>query len=153
MQSKKSFFYFYAISVIVLILFLPSALTGCLSLSKLEKTTKELAELNRKFSERPTKETSAGVISLLDSLGLGDVENYPGSTYDNALNDNLGEFNTQLIDIPDQYHNVLYTVRVAEGSAEDFINFYDSQLENLGWDKDLQLDSQNEYFTLWQKEG
>jgi hypothetical protein len=153
MQSKKSFFYLCAIAVLVLIFFLLSALTGCLSLSKLEKTTKELEELNRRFREGPIEETSAGVISLLDSLGVGDVENYPGSVYDNELNENLGEFRNQLIDIPGQYHNVLYMVRIAERSAEDVMHFYDSQMETIGWEKDFQLDSEKGYFALWQKEG
>ena len=153
MQSKKAFFYFCATSVIVLILFLLSVLTGCLSLSKLEKATKELEELNRQFREGPVKETSAGVISLLDSLGVGDVGNYPGAAYDNELNDNLGEFKNQLIDIPAQYHNVLYTVRVPKSPAEDVIKFYDSQMETLGWEKDFQLDSEKGFFALWQKEG
>jgi hypothetical protein len=103
-----------------------------------------------KSGETQAKKTSGGVISLLDSLGVGDVSSYPGAVYDKELNDALGEFKNQL-KIPDDYSSVLYTVYAANDSPSNIIEHYNSVLEELKWKKSLDLTSAEGGFMVWEK--
>ena len=103
-----------------------------------------------KSGETQTQKTSSGVISLLDSLGVGDVPSYPGAVYDEELRDALGEFKNQL-KIPDDYSSVLYTVYAANDSPPNIIEHYNSVLEELKWKKSLDLTSAEGGFMVWEK--
>ncbi len=78
MKSKNIYFY---IAVVILALLLVFSVMSC--------------KIGGKKTE-DSKKISSGVISLLDSLGVGDVPGYPGANYDKELNDQLGEFRNQL---------------------------------------------------------
>ena len=103
-----------------------------------------------KSGETQTQKTSSGVISLLDSLGVGDVPSYPGAVYDEELRDALGEFKNQL-KIPDDYSSVMYTVYTANDTTSNVIEHYNSVLEKLKWKKSLDLTSSEGGFMVWEK--
>jgi len=103
-----------------------------------------------KSGETQTQKTSSGVISLLDSLGVGDVPSYPGAVYDEELRDALGEFKNQL-KIPDDYSSVMYTVYTANDTTSNVIEHYNSVLEELKWKKSLDLTSSEGGFMVWEK--
>ncbi len=103
-----------------------------------------------KSGETQTQKTSSGVISLLDSLGVGDVPSYPGAVYDEELRDALGEFKNQL-KIPDDYSSVMYTVYAANDTTSNVIDHYSNVLEELKWKKSLDLTSSEGGFMVWEK--
>jgi len=85
MKGKKPYLYFMAVILTLLLVF------GIMS-----------CKIDGKNPDEETKKTSGGVISLLDSLGVGDVPGYPGADYDKELNDQLGEFRNQF-EIPAEF--------------------------------------------------
>jgi hypothetical protein len=103
-----------------------------------------------KSGETQTQKTSDGVISLLDSLGVGDVPSYPGAVYDNELTTALGEFKNQLR-IPDDYNGVLYSVYAANDSPSNIVKHYNGLLESLQWKKSLDLTDSEGGFMIWEK--
>jgi hypothetical protein len=103
-----------------------------------------------KSCETQEQKTSGGVISLLDSLGVGDVPSYPGADYDEELNDALGEFKNQL-KIPDDYIGVLYAVYSTNDTTSNIIGHYNDVLEKLQWKKSFDLTSAERGFMVWQK--
>ena len=123
MKSKKPYLYFIAVILTLLLVF------GIMS-----------CKIDGKKSEEETKQVSGGVISLLDSLGVGDVSGYPGANYDKELNDQLGEFRNQL-EIPAEFINVLYSVYVTNDTPLEVVSFYNSELKELQWGKSLDLTS------------
>ncbi|MBN1299311.1 MAG: hypothetical protein JW997_06475, partial [Actinobacteria bacterium] len=144
MKCKKILFYFF-ITFLILSMVLPAA--GCLSNEKLYNASQKMKKINEEFSK------TEGVISLLDGLGVGDVPNYPGSTYDYELNMQMGEFKNQLIDIHAEFHNVLYTVYVIKASEEEVINFYNTEMEKLQWEKTAEETSEKGSLNIWCKTG
>ena len=93
---------------------------------------------------------SSGVISLFDSLGVGEVFGYPDAVYDNELNEQLGEFRNQL-EIPDDYINVLFMVYVTKDMPSDVIDYYNAELNELKWIKSIDKTSGDGGFLLWKK--
>ena len=133
MKSKKLYFYFIVVILIVLLVL------GLMSCKVDDNKTVD------------SKKTSSGVISLLDSLGVGDVPGYPGANYDKELNDQLGEFKNQLAEIPAEFVNVLYTVFVTKDTPSEVVSFYNSELQKLQWRKSLDLTSDKGGFMVWEK--
>ena len=129
---KNIEYYFYFISII-LILALVFGLISCSTAVKEEKNKDQY------ILEESKKEVSGGVISLFDSLGVGDVHRYPDATYDNELNEQLGEFKNQLIEIPAEFFNVLYTVYVTKDTVSEVKSYYNLELQRLHWEKSLDL--------------
>jgi hypothetical protein len=107
-------------------------------------------KIDGKKTEENQNQTS-GVISLLDSLGVGDVPGYPGANYDRELNDQLGEFKNQLAEIPAEFVNVLYAVFVTNDTPSEVVSFYNSELQKLQWKKSLDLTSDKGGFMVWKK--
>jgi len=97
-----------------------------------------------------SKKTSGGVISLFDSIGVGDVSLYPGYVYDEELNSQLGEFRSQL-NIPSEFINVLYTVVVTKDTPAEVIEYYNSEMQKLEWERDLSITTGNGGFMSWKK--
>jgi hypothetical protein len=133
MKSKNIYFYIAAVVLALLLVF------GVMSCKINEKKTED------------SKKISSGVISLLDSLGVGDVPGYPGANYDRELNDQLGEFRNQLAEIPAEFVNVLYTVFVTNDTPLEVVSFYNSELQKLQWKKSLDLTSGKSGFMVWKK--
>jgi hypothetical protein len=133
MQSKNTYFY---IAVVILALLFVFSIMSC--------------KIDGKKTE-DSKKISGGVISLLDSLGVGDVPGYPGANYDKELNDQLGEFRNQLAEIPAEFINVLYTVLVTNDTPSEVVSFYNSELQKLQWKKSLDLTSDKGDFMVWKK--
>jgi len=147
MKSKNIFFYFITA---LLVFMLVSSAAGC----KKALDEAETQETQKKqTSDEDSKKVSEGVISLLDSLGVGDVPNYPGSVYDNELNDGLGEYKNQLIEIPAEFFNVLYMVYATGDMVSEVVDFYNLKMQELQWEKSLDLTSGNSSFNVWKKAG
>jgi hypothetical protein len=133
MKSKNIYFYIAAVVLALLLVF------GVMSCKIDGKKTED------------SQKISSGVISLLDSLGVGDVPGYPGASYDRELNDQLGEFRNQLAEIPVEFINVLYTVFVTNDTPSEVVSFYNSELQKLQWKKSLDLTSDKGVFMVWKK--
>ena len=127
--------------IFILTLILILSLASCKNISKKSGETQTQAQ---------TKGAGGGVISLLDSYGVGDVPSYPDAVYDKELNEALGEFKNQL-KIPDEYTNVLYSVFVTDDIPSDVVEHYNSVLEELQWKKSLDLTSSEGGFMVWEK--
>jgi len=127
--------------IFILTLILILSLASCKNISKKSGETQ---------IQTQTKEATGGVISLLDSYGVGDVPSYPDAVYDKELNEALGEFKNQL-KIPDEYTNVLYSVFVTGDTPSDVVEHYNSVLEELRWKKSLDLTSSEGGFMVWEK--
>ncbi|MBM3707635.1 MAG: hypothetical protein FJW69_04730 [Actinobacteria bacterium] len=146
-KSKNIFFYFITV---LLVFMMVCGMAGC----KKALDEAETQETQKKqTSDEDSKKVSEGVISLLDSLGVGDVPNYPGSVYDNELNDGLGEYKDQLIEIPAEFFNVLYMVYATGDTVSEVVDFYNLKMQELQWEKSLDLVSGNSSFNLWKKAG
>jgi hypothetical protein len=127
--------------IFILTLILILSLASCKNISKKSGETQTQAQ---------TKGAGGGVISLLDSYGVGDVPSYPDAVYDKELNEALGEFKNQL-KIPDEYTNVLYSVFVTDDTPSDVVEHYNSVLKELQWKKSLDLTSSEGGFMVWEK--
>jgi hypothetical protein len=79
------------------------------------------------------------------------VHRYPDATYDNELNEQLGEFKNQLIEIPAEFFNVLYMVYVTKDTVSEVNSYYNLELQRLQWEKSLDLTSGNSSFNVWEK--
>lgn len=129
MKNREYYFYFISIILILALVF------GLISCSTAVK-------------EESKKKVSGWVISLFDSLGVGDVHRYPDATYDNELNEQLGEFKNQLIEIPAEFFNVLYMVYVTKDTVSEVNSYYNLELQRLQWEKSLDLTSGNSSFNV-----
>jgi len=142
MDNKNKFLYFV---ILLFLLFIVFVFFSC------ESFKDDIDEnLNIQNTELESKKTSGGVISLLDSLGVGDVSLYPGYVYDRELDKQLGEFRNQL-DIPSEFINVLYIVVVIKDSPAEAISYYNAYMQKLEWKKDLDITSDNGGFMVWKK--
>jgi len=142
MKNKNIFFCFVIMVFLVFFVFV--------SMSCEIVKGKTNGNQNNQNTQEDSKNTSDEVISLLDSLGVGDVSLYPGYEYDKELNEQLGEFRNQL-GIPSEFINVLYSVIVTKDSPADVINYYNSEMKKLEWKKDLDIASDNGDFMVWKK--
>jgi hypothetical protein len=105
----------------------------------------------KKIEGNQNQQKTSQVISLLDSLGVGDVPIYPRAKYDKELNDKLGEFKNQLPEIPAEFTNVLYTVFTTNDTPSEVIDHYNSEMKQLEWNKSLDLTSGEGGFMVWKK--
>jgi hypothetical protein len=139
MKNKNIFSCFIITVFLVFFIFISSS---C-------EISKDRTNENQNTEKTPQK-TSGGVISLLDSIGVGDVSLYPGYVYDKELNTQLGEFRNQL-NIPPEFINVLYTVVVTNDTPAEVIDYYKSEMQKLEWKKDLNITSGKGGFLSWKK--
>jgi len=139
MKNKKLFYYALPVLLLMLIGTFLFLLPGCGNSNK-----------NSYGATRQQDKTSKGVISLLDSYGVGDVESYPGAEYDRALNDMLGEYRNQL-NIPGEFINVLFTVYTTGDKPAEVISFYNSKMEELQWQKYSDETSTEGGCLVWKK--
>ena len=142
LKDKKLYLYFITV---ILTLSLVFSIVSC----KIDGKKPEDNQ-NQQNTNEETKKVSGGVISLLDSLGVGDVPGYPGANYDKELNDQLGEFRNQF-EIPAEFINVLYTVFVTNDTPSEVVSFYNSQLQELHWKKSFDQTSDKGGFMVWKK--
>ena len=143
MKNKNIFFCSAAAVFLVFFVFVS---TSC---EIIKDRTDTGANENEKTVEN-SKKTSGGVISLFDSIGVGDVSLYPGYVYDQELNSQLGEFRNQL-NIPSEFINVLYTVIITKDTPAEVIEYYNSEMQKLEWERDLSVISDNGGFMTWKK--
>lgn len=128
----------------ICIILAPALILGLASCKNISKKSGETQ------TQTQTKEATDGVISLLDSYGVGDVPSYPDAVYDKELNEALGEFKNQL-KIPDEYINVLYSVFVTDNTPSNVVEHYNNVLEELQWKKSLDLTTSEGGFMVWEK--
>ncbi len=134
MKSRRLFFYFTSLISIIFLLFF------IISCSR--KDDNSLSGQD--------KEKSSGVISLLDSYGVGDVPLYPRAAYDKELDQQFGEFRNQL-NIPDEYIDVLFTVRVTGNPAAEVLEYYGKTFTELGWEKSVDMTGSGGGLFTWEK--
>ena len=130
--------------IAMLLLFFIFASTSCeiIKDGSDENTNRDTSKTDGKISD--------GVISLFDSIGVGDVSLYPGYDYDKELNTQSGEFRNQLI-IPSEFINVLYSVVVTNDTPSDVVDYYKSEMKKLEWKKDMDITSDSGGFMTWKK--
>jgi hypothetical protein len=133
LKSKRLFLYFTSVVLALLLVF---SIASC--------------KVDRDRSTDNQNQQNSGVISLLDSLGVGDVPGYPGADYDKELNEQLGEYKNQF-EIPVEFMNVLYSVFVTNDTPSEVVSFYESELAELQWERSLDLTSDKGGFMVWKK--
>ena len=103
-------------------------------------------------SDNSAKKDSKGVISLLDSLDVGDVPDFPGSKLDVDLYRSIKSVLGKLPELPEPFSSTNFFTHVTKSPPEDVRAYYSEQMKSLGWE----LNQTYEYgsqgsFTAWQK--
>jgi len=103
-------------------------------------------------SDNSAKKESGGVISLFDSLDIGDVPSFPGSSLDVDLYRNLDSVLGELPELPELFSDSGFFTYVTKSSPEDVRAYYAEQMKNLGWEF-IQTYNYGDRgsFTTWQK--
>jgi hypothetical protein len=103
-------------------------------------------------SDNSAKKESKGVISLLDSLDVGDVPSFPGSRLDVDLYRNLDSVLGELPELPELFSDSGFFTYVTKSSPEDVRAYYTEQMKSLGWEL-IQTYNYGDQgsFTIWQK--
>jgi hypothetical protein len=143
MKNKNIYFYFMIVVFLIVFIFVFSS-------CKINEDRTTENENKNQDSEATAGKISEGVISLLDSIGVGDVSLYPGYDYDKELNAKLGEFRNQL-SIPSEFINVLYSVVVTNDTPAEVIDYYNSEMKKLEWEKAQDITSDKGGFMSWKK--
>ncbi|MHB1346086.1 MAG: hypothetical protein ACYCXK_01225 [Candidatus Humimicrobiaceae bacterium] len=95
---------------------------------------------------------SSGVISLFDSLEIGDVPSFPGSRLDVDLYRNLDSVLGELPKMPELFSDSGFFTYVTKSSPEDVTSYYHEQMKILGWEFVDTYDYGDQgSFTIWQK--
>jgi hypothetical protein len=103
-------------------------------------------------SDNSAKKESGGVISLFDSLDVGDVPSFPGSRLDVDLYRNLDSVLGELPELPELFSDSGFFTYVTKRSPEDVRVYYTEQMKSLGWEL-IQTYNYGDRgsFTTWQK--
>jgi hypothetical protein len=103
-------------------------------------------------SDNSAKKEIKGVISLLDSLGVGDIPMFPGSKLDVDLYRSIESVLGKLPELPELFSGSGFVTYVTKSSPEDVRAYYSEQMKSLGWEltKTYEYGSQGS-FTTWQK--
>jgi hypothetical protein len=103
-------------------------------------------------SDNSVKKEIKGVISLLDSLDVGDIPVFPGSKLDVDLYRSLESVLGNLPELPELFSDSGFVTYVTKSSSEDVRAYYSEQMKSLGWEltKTYEYGSQGS-FTTWQK--
>lgn len=110
-----------------------------------------LASCNRNSGNNAIKESGA-VISLFDSLDVGDVPSFPGSRLDVDLYRNLDSVLGELPELPELFSDSGFFTYVTKKSPEDVRAYYTEQMKSLGWEFVDTYDYGDQgSFTTWQK--
>ncbi len=103
-------------------------------------------------SDNSAKIESGGVISLLDSLDVGDVPSFPGSRLDVDLYRNLDSVLGELPELPELFSDSGFFTYITKSSPEDVSAYYLQKMESLGWEFVDTYDYGDQgSFTIWQK--
>jgi hypothetical protein len=103
-------------------------------------------------SDNSAKKEGKGTISLLDSLGVGDIPMFPGSKLDVDLYRSIESVLGKLPELPELFSGSGFVTYVTKSSPEDVRAYYTEQLKSLGWEfiQTYDYGSQGS-FTTWQK--
>jgi hypothetical protein len=98
------------------------------------------------------KKGGTGAQSLLDSLGVGDVPDFPGSKLDVDLYRSIESVLGKLPELPEPFSGTNFFTHVTKSPPEDVRAYYSEQMKSLGWElnKTYEYGSQGS-FTAWQK--
>jgi len=103
-------------------------------------------------SDNSAKKDSGGVISLFDSLDVGDVPSFPGSRLDVDLYRNLDSVLGELPVLPELFSDSGFFTYITKSSPEDVSAYYLQKMESLGWEFVDTYDYGDQgSFTTWQK--
>src|SRR5665647_2870816 len=98
------------------------------------------------------KKGGTGAISLLDSLGVGDVPDYPGSKLDVDLYRSINSVLGKLPELPATFSSTIFFTHTTKSSPEDVRAYYIEQMKSLGWELTETFDYGNQgSFTAWRK--
>jgi hypothetical protein len=98
------------------------------------------------------KKGGAGAISLLDSLGVGDVPDYPGSKLDVELYRSIESVMGKLPELPATFSSTIFFTHTTKNPPEDVRAYYTEQMKSLGWELDKTFDYGSQgSFTTWRK--
>lgn len=95
---------------------------------------------------------SDGVISLFNSLDIGDVPSFPGSRLDVDLYRSIGNVLGELPELPDLFSDSIFSPYITKKTPEDVTAFYTEKMKELGWEFIQTYDYGDQgSFTTWQK--
>jgi len=98
------------------------------------------------------KKGGTGAISLLDSLGVGDVPDYPGSKLDVDLYRSIESVMGKLPELPATFSSTIFFTHTTKSSPEEVRTYYNEQMKNLGWELTETFDYGSQgSFTTWRK--
>jgi hypothetical protein len=103
-------------------------------------------------SDNSAKKEGNGTISLLDSLGVGDIPMFPGSKLDVDLYRSIESVLGKLPELPEPFSGTNFFTHVTKSSPEDVRAYYTEQMKSLGWKliQTYNYGSQGNFIT-WQK--
>lgn len=103
-------------------------------------------------SDSVNQETNAGVISLLDSLGVGDVPKFPGSDLEVDIYRNLEQVMKELPEFPGMFKNSIFFSYITRKTPEDVGLFYKDKMKELEWEflEEYDYGDRGNFYT-WQK--
>lgn len=103
-------------------------------------------------SDNSAKKESGGVISLFDSLDVGDIPVFPGSKLDVDLYRSIESVLGKLPELPELFSDSIFFTYVTKSSPEDVRAYYLQKMESLGWEFVDTYDYGDQgSFTTWQK--
>src|SRR4030065_1893201 len=103
-------------------------------------------------SDNNAQKEIKGVISLLDSLEVGDVLSFPNSRLDVDLYRNLDSVLGELPELPELFSDSGFSTYITKSSPEDVRAYYTEQMKSLGWEFVNTYDYGDQgSFTTWQK--
>ncbi|MBN1298057.1 MAG: hypothetical protein JW997_00050 [Actinobacteria bacterium] len=131
-KSNKIFFFVFTALILVFII--------CLTVSCNNDTGENL------------KQGSSGVISLFDSLGIGDVPPFPGSRFDVDLYRSIDSVLLELPEMPELFSESVFSTYITKSSPDDVNSYYSKKMKELEWEFIQTYDYEEEgSFTTWQK--
>ncbi|MDD3521217.1 MAG: hypothetical protein PHU65_08315 [Actinomycetota bacterium] len=103
-------------------------------------------------SDSGDQKTKAGVISLLDSLGVGDVPKFPGADLEVELYRNMDPLMNELPEFPEIFKDSIFFPYITRKTPEDVQEFYNSKMKELAWEfvEEHNYDDAGNFF-IWRK--
>ncbi len=105
-------------------------------------------------SGNTSKKGGGGVISLLDSLDVGDIPTFPGSRLDVDLYRDIESVLGKLPELPTSFSGNIFFTYTTRSTPEGVMAYYIEQMKSLGWEfmQTSDYGSQGS-FTTWQKKA
>lgn len=97
---------------------------------------------------------NSGVISLFESLDIGDVPSFPRSSLDVDLYRSIDNVLGELPELPEPFSDSVFSTYITKKTPEDVTAFYIEKMKELGWEFTQTYDYGDQgSFTTWQKKA